>query len=317
MVFLTETDTACAVQHSPQDRILSASPAHLMDTFPDIALLVATCDRKELLNLLLESLSRQTCANFTVYIGDQNTASYLDDVIALHEKSMRIERCLVPRQGLSAVRNILLERALGNNHDWMAFPDDDCRYEADTLEKLAELSARRPDVDGVLCALQFDEGPLVGSTTALINRFNAFHASETFVQFYRTSAVRAIGRFDPALGPGTGLPYGCGEDTDYVLRALEKGLRLVRAPDILVRHPAPKLRGDGLEAKWLSYGQGRMYLLRKHGFPLWFKLANVAFPLVKALCEGPQKWSYRKHMFLGRWRGFWDKGPARTDKSSC
>lgn len=65
-----------------------------------------------------------------------------------------------------------------------------------------------------------------------------FVRGETYVQFHRRSATIAIGMFDPELGPGTGLPYGCGEDTDYLLRAANHG-PVYRAPAIRVFHPCP------------------------------------------------------------------------------
>lgn len=40
----------------------------------NIALLVATVDRKESVERLLNSLAQQTFRNFTVYIGDQNSS---------------------------------------------------------------------------------------------------------------------------------------------------------------------------------------------------------------------------------------------------
>ena len=47
----------------------------------NIALLVATVDRKESVERLLNSLAQQTFRNFTVYIGDQNSSPMLQDII--------------------------------------------------------------------------------------------------------------------------------------------------------------------------------------------------------------------------------------------
>lgn len=237
----------------------------------NIALLVATVDRKESVERLLNSLAQQTFRNFTVYIGDQNSSPMLQDTIDRFRSQINLIHCSIPRQGLSAVRNILLEKALSHKkYDWIAFPDDDCWYESDTLKNLSLFSLRYPQISGILCSQKDENGIFRYSKSKDINRFNAFFASETYVQFYRVSAISCIGNFDVQLGPGTGLPYGCGEDTDYVLRALKSGIKIVRESSIVVCHPKPLIQDNKYIKKWQAYGYGRIYLLRKHKFPKWF-----------------------------------------------
>ncbi|MDR2669598.1 MAG: glycosyltransferase [Desulfovibrio sp.] len=119
-----------------------------------------------------------------------------------------------------------------------------------------------------------------GSDLRVVNRFSAFRRSETFLQFYRRRCVEAVGPFDETLGPGTGLPYGCGEDTDYVLRALAAGFGVYRAPSVVVLHPAALACDPPPARKVRAYAAGRMRLLRKHGLPPWFVLANIVWPLL-------------------------------------
>jgi GT2 family glycosyltransferase len=101
-----------------------------------------------------------------------------------------------------------------------------------------------------------------------------------YTQFYRKSVIETVGDFDPNLGPGTGLPYGCGEDTDYLLRVLKAGFTVLRTPSVMVLHPAVNMRSPGLRDKTRAYARGRMYLLRKHNMPKWFVLANILYPLL-------------------------------------
>ena len=84
------------------------------------------------------------------------------------------------------------------------------------------------------------------------------------MQFFRATVVKGL-RFDSQLGPGTGLPYGCGEDTDYLLEA-RKRASVWRCPPIRVFHPSPDAHVPS-DAKIASYAAGRMYLLKKHAFP--------------------------------------------------
>lgn len=56
----------------------------------------------------------------------------------------------------------------------------------------------------------------------------------------------------------------------------------------------------------ISYAAGRMFLLKKHAFPLWFRCANVLYPLcmlpLDALRKGRKAARYRWRMFKERWR---------------
>jgi hypothetical protein len=55
-----------------------------------------------------------------------------------------------------------------------------------------------------------------------------------------------------------------------------------------------------------------MYLLRKHSLPLWFRLANVLYPLAALLPDIPRAVlpviAYRRRMFAARLAHFQEKG---------
>lgn len=136
-----------------------------------------------------------------------------------------------------------------------------------------------------------------------LNRFSAFRGSETYLLFFRRAVVDEVGGFDPTLGPGTGLPFGCGEDTDYLLRAIACGFRVARAAGVHVHHPAVDIASPDVAAKAYAYGVGRARLLRKHRLPAWFIACNVAYPLARLPLEGPKAFAYRWNMFRGRLAG--------------
>ena len=140
---------------------------------------------------------------------------------------------------------------------------------------------------------------------APVSQIGTFKNGETYLQFFRAEVVKDL-RFDPRLGPGTGLPYGCGEDTDYLLEA-HKRAPVWRCPSIRVFHPSPDTHVPS-DAKIASYAAGRMYLLKKHAFPLWFRCANVLYPLcmlpLDALRKGRKAARYRWRMFVERLRHF-------------
>ena len=266
---------------------------------PFFSLLVATVNRKEPLRRLFDSLNKQTYRNFEVLIADQNPAGFLDEISA--SADFPLTRIAMPPKGVSAARNALLKLSKG---DIIAFPDDDCWYAPQALERVRSLFAANPALGGILAAwADTPQNSPSGSSLSPVNRTGAFRQAGTLIQFYRREALQCV-YFDPELGPGTGLPYGSGEDTDFLLQALARGVLVGRTPEVLVYHPKPDPADPALIPKVRSYAHGRMHLLRKHKFPLWFKLANIVYPLLHLPLESPKARPYRKAMFLARLQGF-------------
>ncbi|MGV7005902.1 glycosyltransferase family 2 protein [Desulfovibrio sp. QI0442] len=269
---------------------------------PAIDLLVATVGRSNELDRLLTSLEVQTYKNFRILLADQNPSGYLDDMLA-HHPGLPIIRTMLPPQGVSVARNVLLELA---SADIIVFPDDDCWYAPDTLERVCETFAAYPSCGALLGVWTSSPGVYAsGVTEGVVSRAGLFQLAGTCVQFYRRDAVIGI-RFDPLLGPGTGLPYGCGEDTDYLLYAYAR-TEVRRYAKIRVFHPSPKEIQPSPQ-KVASYAAGRMYLLKKHKFSWLFVLFNVLYPLcvapLDALRYGKAQGAYRFRMFVERLRNW-------------
>lgn len=249
-----------------------------------------------------KSLVYQHPQKFNIILADQNPPGFLSDTLTRYP-DLSITRIILPSQGVSAARNILLKQS---EADIIAFPDDDCWYAPDTLAQVVEAFQRHPEAGAVLGywtpSPQF---PLPDNTEQVLSATALFAQGGTCVQFFRAEVVKDL-RFDPRLGPGTGLPYGCGEDTDYLLEA-HKRAPVWRCPSIRVFHPSPDTHVPS-DAKIASYAAGRMFLLKKHAFPLWFRCANVLYPLcmlpLDALRKGRKAARYRWRMFVERLRHF-------------
>lgn len=264
------------------------------------ALVLTSTGREAELRRLLGSLRKQTFQDFRIFAGDQSGGEL--DALWPDFSDLALTVIPLPRRGVSFARNALGRAALAQNPEFIAYPDDDCWYEPDTLEQAAGALGAEPGLDALL-GVWSDGGQSGKSGKAVpLNRYSAFSRGETYVQFYRASLARRIGSWDESLGPGTGLPYGCGEDTDFLLRGLGLGSRIMRVPAVRVCHPLPRM-DSGLADRWRSYARGRMRLLKKHRFPFFFKLANVLWPLVRMPLEKPGRWSYRLAMFRGRLAG--------------
>jgi GT2 family glycosyltransferase len=271
------------------------------------SLVTVTTDRLPLAERLFRSLAAQTHRDFEIIFAHGAGCSAEARALAGKFSGLDIKTLASGDNCLSRSRNLALPLACG---DVVAFPDDDCLYEPDTLAEILSLFQRRPEADVLLASVRNLEGedghcPARGKDAPRpVGRYAMFRGSETFLQFHRRQCADAVGPFDESLGPGTGLPYGSGEDTDYVLRAAEAGFRVFRAPSALVRHPAPDLRDPGLRDKTLAYARGRMRLLRKHNMPQWFALANIVYPLllipVECLRARRPVAGYRWAMFAAR-----------------
>lgn len=245
----------------------------------EFSLVVVTTNRIHFVDRLFKSLAGQEYKNFTVIFTHDDD---MDEYAALLEKKysclFAIKRMPLKKCGVSCARNRALALARG---DYIAFPDDDCEYFPDTLANAEKVFESQPDIDGIL-ASKITDGKAGNKRKASkpVNLYNIFSGSETFLQFYRQHCVNNIGGFDESLGWGTGLPYGSGEDTDYAIRAIRQGCKIIRAADVRVRHPNENLDKPETLIKTAKYAAGRMQLLRKFNYPAWFKIANVFLPLM-------------------------------------
>lgn len=277
----------------------------LLGKQPSVVLLIATIERTAELRRLLLSLRRQTYCHFQIIIADQNPTGILDEVLAPFV-DLSITRISIPSRGVSAARNALLPLATG---DIIAFPDDDCWYAPDTLAQVVSAFQRYPQMGSLLGIWAPDDVGLATNSLrdGVLSTQQCFRKGETYVQFFRREAVKAAGSFDPMLGPGNGLPYGCGEDTDFLLRARAGGMESRRVRAVRVYHPAAVTQKLNVQ-KIRSYARGRMYLLRKHQLPWWFTLANICYPAVcclGALLKSDMKQvRYRWEMMWGRLSGY-------------
>ena len=269
-------------------------------------LIVATIERVELLDRLLMSIARQQYRDLRVVLVDQNRDDRLDALIAKHASAVTIEHIKVTSTGASAARNAGLARL--RDEDLVAFPDDDCFYDALTLANAVAVFAARPEAGVIMGSLhlpQAAESPLGASATvdgkagAPVGRYGVLRSSVTWCLFFRRAVVDRVGEFDVTLGPGTS-PWSCGEDSDYLIRAQKSGAVVIRAPQIRLYHPAMDGTGQGGAAKAFGYGRSRIRLLRKHRYSWWFQLVNLFHPLVSIAWSRPADRRFRWHLFRGR-----------------
>ena len=250
-----------------------------MEAFPQIDLVLATLGRSGELERLLDSLVAQAYPRVRVVLVDQNTDARLAPIVSRFESQLSIVRLESPA-GLSRARNRALPLLTG---DIVAFPDDDCWYPPGLLKEVAEkleahrdwggLSVQARDAQGRRSSMLWDTSP------GPIGRHNLWRRAISFSFFLRRSTVVAVGGFAEDLGLGARTRWGSGEESDYLLRALEAGLEIEYDPSLFVQHESPSLVGGAAERRaGYDRGLGQAEVLRRHRYSLWFAAYRVLQP---------------------------------------
>jgi glycosyltransferase involved in cell wall biosynthesis len=168
--------------------------------------------------------------------------------------------------GLSCARNVALAHV---EADVVAFPDDDCVYPGDLLERVARRLAAEPELGGIT-GREVDEAgcssPSWRRDPAVLTAENLWNRAISFSIFLRTGVAKAVGPFDERLGLGSGTPWGSGEEIDYLVRAVRAGARIEYDPELTVLHPSKPPAGE-LRRTGRRDGASVGYILRKHRYP--------------------------------------------------
>jgi len=211
--------------------------------------------------------------------------------------------------GASIARNAGLRVAEG---EIVAFPDDDCWYPDHLLADVVRWFGQHPDFDGLFTVVRNEDGkpmtPKFPPQQGPCTRETVLRCAMAANAFLRSRAARAVGFFREDIGPGTPSPYQSGEDLDYMIRPLERGMRLSYEPQFTVYHPELN-SGERLRRTGYSYALGVGNVWRLHGYSWWWCLGEILFRSVGGaafqLCKGDPGRSY---IYLlraaGQFRGY-------------
>ena len=269
---------------------------------PLFSLILCTVDRVAEPLRFVESVVAQGRQSLELIVVDQNVEDTLEHQLRRAGRGLPILYIHRPGQpGLSRARNVALSVARGKI---IAFPDDDCEYPPGLLDRAAMALAQRNDVHGISCRRVAHCDAVEGNSHAPVrlNRYNVWTRAQSFTIFLRSELVQRLGGFDPRLGLGSGTPFGSGEETDYLLRALDVDALLVQLPDLAVCHPVVDYDAENLAAKGRSYSRGLTYVLDRHRYSWIFVFPIMLWPLLRALLAlfSPRRSRYHWNQFLGR-----------------
>ena len=184
---------------------------------------------------------------------------------------------------MSHARNVGLTWATG---ELLAFPDDDCWYSPGLLRQVRSFFAENPGYSLLSVGVRDERGTLSGnrwvSDRCELATANLFRTSVGMALFVRRGRVADSFRFDESLGVGAGTRFASGEDTDYVFRLLEAGLKgkIRPQPDGLSSASGHVERRSRMRSAPYGYGCGMGRVIRKRA-KLPLLPAFVAFDLLR------------------------------------
>jgi len=119
----------------------------------------------------------------------------------------------------------------------------------------------------------------------------------------------SVGLFDELLGVGAGHGKDSGEETDYLIRAIDSGFRIYYCRELCIFHPYPTGNYDrDLIRRGYRYSVGWGYVLRKHRYPFSFVcycwLRSLGGAVVSLLAFNFPKSRYHFALLKGRVLGW-------------
>lgn len=277
-----------------------------------VSLVLATLGRDLELADFLKSLLLQTYKNFELIIIDQNKDGKIDAIVELFKSNLDVQHIKVDFTGNSRARDYGISFAQGRI---IAFPDDDCAYDKDVLEKVvAEFSSR--ENLSILVAGSYDLASSnfsIGVNSPKAHYFSRFSMMGVeFTQFFDRNRIDGKQlHLDHDFGIGS--KYSGAEGFEMLYRLLRDGNIAFYTPDIKIYHPDKDHYKLGT-GRMLMYSTGIGAYIRKFANQrdvfIWYYIARKMFiaPVLKMLLAlvlfNPKKLAYSFYNLVGIWRGF-------------
>lgn len=235
------------------------------------SLVVPTLGRVREVARLFQSLVAQRDGGFEVILVDQNLDDRLVELVASYRPHFPVLHLRETQRGQSRARNVGRPHVQGQI---VAFPDDDCCYSDGLLADIAHLFQQNPTWDGVIVRVyDLDEDKNAfercgDDHSQEVDYAKAYHVGVSCAMFFRAHVTEQIA-FDEALGPGSGTPWGAGDDTEYLFQCLGAGYKLYYDATLHVRHPNPLKKNSFPQQirREYFYGLGNGYFLGRYNLP--------------------------------------------------
>lgn len=191
------------------------------------------------IEILFDSLERQTYKNFEVIVGSQTNFNEIDELLKKH--TFEYKHVFAGGTGCSVSRNATMDLASG---DIYTFADDDCWYKDDALEIIkTKFEEYNPDV---AIFKHFD--PVTKKSTADYPDKEVFGISRmqtlkqiTFDMWFNGKTIDLnTHRFDERFG--VGRKYNSGEENIFIMDIYKEGdKKIFFFPVVTSYHPYKKV----------------------------------------------------------------------------
>jgi glycosyltransferase involved in cell wall biosynthesis len=286
------------------------------------SLILATLGRGKEVVELLNSLCGQTYKDFELIIIDQNQDGKLDSIVEMFKDTMQINHVKVDFTGNARARDHGIGFARG---EILAFPDDDCVYETDVLEKVVAEFQKQTDL-AILVVGSYDFSKnkfSVGVNHPKPRYLSRFYMMGVeFTHFFHTGRLVAR-EFYLDQDFGIGSKYSGGEGFELLYRLLRAKCKAFYTPYIKIYH-ANKGHYEIGGQRMLSYSAGvgayiRKFTNQKDPVMLYYIVRKMVIaPTIKMLIAllllNPKKLAYSYNNLRGVWHGFWAYSGRNQDK---
>ncbi|MGE3074356.1 MAG: glycosyltransferase family 2 protein [Dehalococcoidia bacterium] len=200
-------------------------------TLPTVSVVIPAFNSERFVAEAIESARRQTVSPLEIIVVDDGSTDGTLEIA----RQLPVTVLALPHAGVSRARN---EGTLSSTGEWIAFLDSDDIWHPEKLARQLEvaLGPERPDIVMAQQSYLFEgpvppwfRGPLDGTTEP------GFQPSNWLL---RRSAWERVGRFDESLTHS--------EDTDWLARASDLGLKIRAAEHPLVVHRIHDRNASGM-----------------------------------------------------------------------
>ena len=250
----------------------------------DLSLVICTYGRTKQLTEVIQSIRCQSLAPKEIIIVDQNPPGFLGDLPEEWTNKLNIIHKRVTFTGASKARNFGAHIATG---ELIAFPDDDCTYREDTIKNVVRGFERNNEL-GVLIA---GKDEILNTAPKVNQRENTMTEIHTVLDLFKAKAEtsnifarkKVLGNleyvFDINIGPGKFTEWASNEETDLLVRLLQKNVPIAKDETIRIIHHSCQ----GSLKKTLQYGMGRYELIKRNNLGIFIYFINLLQPVVRLI----------------------------------
>jgi glycosyltransferase involved in cell wall biosynthesis len=188
---------------------------------PLVSCIVPVFNGERYLQQALDSVLEQTYTPLELIVSDDGSTDGTRAVVDAYGDSVRYLH--QPNGGHAAARNLGLSIAQG---EFVAFLDADDLWHPEKIERQVARLRGRPTVDACVTFVRNFWGPAEDRLSEDARLTEAVPGYRSVTLLARRTLFERAGRFNPALRHGN--------DTDWFLRAAERGAVIELMPDVLV-----------------------------------------------------------------------------------